>query len=77
MSQEALLLSRVKALTGVAVAGCAKNGSEITCMQDLHGSCDQRRQYRPGICSYALDTSKTRNKRFQNRIDFDLLLKGP
>ncbi len=76
MSREALLMSRVKALTGVAVAACARNGSEITCMQDLHGSCDQRQKYSPGVCSYALDTSKTRNKRFQNRIDFDLLLKS-
>ena len=75
MSPEDLLVSRVKALTGLAVAACSKNGAEITCMLDLHGSCDQRRQYEPGVCSYGLDTSNTRKKRFQNRIDFDLLLK--
>jgi predicted amidohydrolase len=76
MSPEDLLVSRVKSLTGVAVAACAENGAEITCMQDLHGACDKRQQYQPGVCSYGLNTSKTRKKHFQSGIDFDLLLKN-
>lgn len=75
LSPEDLLLSRMRALNGVAVAACANNGAEITCMQGLHGNLDQHYQTQPGVCTYDLDTSKTRKKSFQYRIDYDLLLK--
>ncbi|MBW2200694.1 MAG: carbon-nitrogen hydrolase [Deltaproteobacteria bacterium] len=74
MSPEDMLLSRIKSLTGVAVAACADNGAEITSVQDLHGNWDYQHLSEPGVCSYTLDTAKTRKKSFQSRIDFDLLL---
>ena len=74
MSPERMLMSRVKSIGGLAVCACARNGAQITCMKDLHGTCDQRELFLPGVCFYELDTKNTRKKRFQNRIDFDLLL---
>jgi hypothetical protein len=71
-----MLLSRIKSLTGLAVAACADNGAEITSVQNVHGNWDYQRLNEPGVCSYTLDTTKTRKKRFQSRIDFDLLLSG-
>jgi predicted amidohydrolase len=74
MSPEDMLLSRIKSLTGVAVVVCADNGAEITSVQNVHGNWDRQYLSEPGVCSYTLDTTKTRKKRFQNHIDFDLLL---
>ena len=76
MSPEDMLLSRIKSLTGVAVAACADNGAEITSVQNVHGNWDHQHLSGPGVCSYTLDTAKTRKKSFQSRIDFDLLLSG-
>ena len=76
LSWEDLLLSRMRALNGVAVATCARNAAEITCMQGLHGGRDHEFQDHPGICSYQLDTAGTRKKYFDYCIDYDLLLKN-
>lgn len=77
MSPENLLVSRIKSLNGVAVAACTENTAEITSVQGMHGTWDQIHCDRPGVCSYALDTAKTRQKSFQSRIDFDILLSSP
>jgi predicted amidohydrolase len=76
MSPEDMLLSRIKSLAGVAVAVCADNGAEITSVQNLHGNWDHQHLSEPGVCSYTLNTAKTRKKNFQSRIDFDLLLRN-
>lgn len=76
LSSKDLLLSRMRVLNSVAVAACANNGAQITCMQGLHGNLDQQHQTQPGVCSYGLDTSNTRKKKFYYRIDYDLLLKN-
>ena len=75
LSWEDLLLSSMRTLNGVAVATCARNAAEITCMQGLHGGRDHEFQDQPGICSYQLDTAGTRKKYFNYSIDYDLLLK--
>jgi hypothetical protein len=76
MLPEDMLISRIKSLTGVAVVACADNGAEITSVKDIHGNWDRQHLSKPGVCSYTLDTAKTRKKSFQSRIDFDLLLSG-
>ena len=76
MTPESLLVSRIKSLAGIAVAACAENAAEITSVKDMHGSWDLQQCSRPGVCTYRLDTSKTRKKLFQSRIDFDTLLKS-
>ncbi|MBN1932981.1 MAG: carbon-nitrogen hydrolase family protein [Desulfobacterales bacterium] len=75
ISAEDFLQSRIKSLSGIAVAVCAQNGAEITGVQDVHFSWDQQKQLKPGVCTYSLNTSKTRKKNFYSNIDFDLLLK--
>ncbi|GAB6145620.1 carbon-nitrogen hydrolase family protein [Desulfocicer niacini] len=75
LSWKNLLLSRMRTVNGVAVATCARNAAEITCMQGLHGGRDHQYQDHPGICSYQLDTAGTRKKYFDYCIDYDLLLK--
>ncbi|WP_041279616.1 carbon-nitrogen hydrolase family protein [Desulfobacula toluolica] len=76
LSSKDLLLSRMRVLNSVAVAACSNNGAQITCMQGLHGNLDQQHQIQPGVCTYGLDTSRTRKKSFQYHIDYDLLLKN-
>lgn len=75
ISADDFLLSRVKSLAGAAVAACANNGAQITGVMDRHFSWDQTDQAGPGVCTYMLDTTKTRHKLFHENIDYDLLLK--
>ena len=77
ISAEGFLLSRIKALAGVAVAACANNGAQITGVHDRHFNWDQKGRERPGICTYTLDTTKTRQKLFHENIDYDRLLANP
>jgi predicted amidohydrolase len=74
LSEKKYLLSRVKALAGLAVAACANNGAQITGIQDIHFNWDQKDLNSSGVCTYTLDTAKTRKKMFVEHIDYDLLL---
>ena len=74
MSSDAFLLSRVKTLAGIAVAACARNGAQITGIQEMHHGWDRQDRSGPGVCAYTLDTRQTRRKRFLETIDFDRLL---
>jgi hypothetical protein len=76
LSPQTMLMSRIKTLAGIAVAACSENAAEITCVKDIHGTQEREHLFEPGVCSYTLDTAKTRKKRFQSRIDFDLLLRN-
>lgn len=71
------LLAGVRTIEHLAVAGCTPTGAGIWLPPDGH----QRWQARlagPGeVCHCALDTHRTRRKRFQDAIDFDLLLRRP
>ncbi len=74
LSEKHFLLSRVKALAGLAVVVSAENGAQITGIQDTHSNWDQKDLKGSGICTYTLDTAKTRKKMFSETIDYDLLL---
>jgi hypothetical protein len=74
LSEKNFLLSRVKSLSGLAVAACAKNGAQFTGIQDIHFNWNHKELEGPGICTFTLDTAETRKKRFFEYIDYDLLL---
>jgi hypothetical protein len=42
-----------------------------------HERWEERSIEGPGVCSYEIDILRTRKKRFQDRLDFELLLKNP
>ena len=77
ISDDTFLLSRIKALAGIAVAVYAHNGAQITGVHDHHFNWEHEELERPGVLNYALDTTQTRKKMFHENIDYDLLLTPP
>jgi len=75
MSGESRLLSRIKATAGVAITVCANNGGLIYEVPNVHESWKGKSMEGPGLLIYEIDTSATRKKQFQNRIDYDILLR--
>lgn len=70
-------LGALRTLEGLSVAVCAWNEARIFGRPEGHERWSERVFNGPGICSEILDTRRTRRKRFQDRVDFDLLLKAP
>jgi predicted amidohydrolase len=77
ISDDGFLLSRIKALAGVAVVASSSRGVQITGVHDHHFNWEHETLDHPGVLSYVLDTAKTRKKMFHENIDFDLLLTKP
>jgi predicted amidohydrolase len=75
LDSETRLLSGVKTTERIAVAVCAGNGASVYMIPEAHQRWEEKSIDRAGLCTYELDTSKTRKKRFQERIDYDLLLR--
>ncbi len=75
LSKESRLLCEIKTIEGVAVAVCATNSGLIAMPPVGHYRWEERSTDGPGVCSYEIDIARTRKKRFQDRIDFELLLK--
>lgn len=69
------LLCGTRTIENIAVAACASNGAVIAKPPQGHERWEERDLDGPGICSFALDTCQLRKKRFQDRVDFQLLLK--
>lgn len=74
LDSENHLLTGIKTIENVAIAICANNRASIFmppvgCHRWVEKDMDAF-----GICSFQIDTSKTRTKRFQDRINFELLL---
>ena len=77
ISGDGFLLSRIKALSGVAVVAISKSGVQITGVHDHHFNWEHEELNHPGVLSDVLDTAKTRKKMFHENIDYDLLLTTP
>lgn len=76
MRDEERLLCGVKTVEGIAVALCASNGGLIAMVPRGHEPWEERSIQGTGTCSYEIDIARTRKKRFQDRLDFELLLKN-
>lgn len=70
------LLCQAKSIEGIAVAACASNGALIAMVPRGHEPWEERIMECPGVCSYEIDIARTRKKRFQDRLNFDLLLRN-
>jgi predicted amidohydrolase len=77
LSEESRLLGEIKTIQGVAVAVCASNGGLVAMTPIGHNGWEERSIKGPGVCSYEIDIARTRKKSFEDRLDFELLLKRP
>ncbi len=75
LETDSRLLCGIKSVENIAVAVCASNGALICMAPRGHERWEERSIEGPGICSCELDTLRTRKKRFQDRVNFELLLK--
>lgn len=75
LRREMKLLAGARTINQVAVAVCCLNGGGIWMRPEVHQRWQEHTVEPTGICSFGLDTSLTRNKRFQDRVDFATLLK--
>lgn len=75
LSKESRLLCEIKTIEGVAVAACASKTGLIAMPPVGHYRWEEQIIDGPGVCSYEIDIARMRKKRFQNCIDFELLLK--
>ena len=69
------LLADVRTIENIAVAACSLNAAGIWITPERHQRWDQVSAEHGEVCRYPLDTHRTRLKRFQDRIDFDVLLR--
>jgi hypothetical protein len=68
-------LAGVRTIENIAVAACSLNAAGIWITSEGHRRWEEMAAGPGEVCRYALDTHRTRLKRFQDRIDFDVLLR--
>lgn len=73
-SAEMKLLSGARTINHLAVAVCTNNGAGIWMRPEGHQRWQEELATAGQFCTFNLDTTLTRQKKFQDRIDFDLLL---
>jgi hypothetical protein len=76
IENDSRLLCAIKTVEKIAVAVCASNGGLVAMVPRDHERWEERSVVGPGVCSYEIDIVRTRKKRFQDRLDFELLLKA-
>ena len=74
LTDEDRLLAGVRTIDAMAAAACAANGSGIWMTPEGHQRWEEVLAGPGEPCDYLLDTRRTRNKRFQDRVDYDRLL---
>jgi predicted amidohydrolase len=74
LSAEDRLLAGTRTIDNLAVAVCTADGGGIWITPEGHQRWDERLADGDKACRYLLDTSRTRKKRFQDRVDYQLLL---
>jgi hypothetical protein len=75
LSPEHRLLAGARTIENIAVAVCACNGAGIWITPEGHQRWEETFAAPGEICSYPLDTQRTRMKRFQDCIDFEVLFR--
>jgi len=68
------LLAGVRTIDALGAAACAANGSGIWMTPEGHQRWEEVLAGPGECCDYLLDTGRTRQKRFQDRVDYDRLL---
>ena len=68
------LSARIKTTENIAVAVCANNGAALYMPPEGHLIWEKKSFKGTGIFSCEVDTVKTREKSFQDRVDFELIL---
>lgn len=69
------LLAGVRTIENLALTVCAKNGAGIWNTPEGHARWDEQGAEPGQACRYNLNTHRTRLKKFQDRIDFEVLLR--
>jgi len=69
------LVLAVKSLERLALAVAAPNRARICLPPEGHQRWHEESVPNPGVCRLVLDTTFTRRRRFQDRVDFRLLLR--
>lgn len=73
-NREVKLLSGARTINHIAVAVCTRHGGGIWMRPEGHQRWQEKIAHPGERCSFTLDTSLTRQKKFQDRIDFNSLL---
>lgn len=76
MESDSRLLSGIKTIENLAVAVCTSNGGMIAMVPEGHHRWEERGITGAGVCSFDIDIKRTRKKRFQDRVDYALLLRN-
>lgn len=74
INKENKLLLEVKSVEQIAIAAAGKNCAFICIPPEGHERWKEE-EIENGVCSYTFNTAVTRKKRFQDRVDFELLLR--
>ena len=74
LSPEQRLLAGVRTVENLATAVCSADGAGIWSSQEGHQRWGESLAKPGGACHAALDTNRTRAEKFQDNIDFPLLL---
>lgn len=72
---EIALFCGARSISHLCLATVCADGGGIWMRPEGHARWEEQRLADDGHCSYLLDTHLTRKKRFQDRVDFDILLK--
>lgn len=72
---DAALMCAVRTINHICVALSTADGAGIWMRPEGHARWSETVQKSKGVCSFLLDTNLTRQKRFQDRVDFEVLLK--
>ncbi|MGD9949350.1 MAG: carbon-nitrogen hydrolase family protein [Desulfobulbus sp.] len=75
LSEEDQLIAGVRTIDNIAVALAAGNGAGIWMTPEGHQRWEEILAGSGQSCSYLLDTHRTRKKRFQDRVDYQQLLR--
>ena len=75
LTDDKRLLAGVRTIENLAVAGCAPANAGIWLPPEGHQRWEEYVAGPGEVCHCVLDTHRTRQKRFQDNIDFDILLK--
>ena len=74
IDEQTRLLAGARTVNHLATAVCAANGAGIWMRPEGHQRWQEEWAGAGESCTFVLDTSLTRQKRFQDRVDFEILL---
>lgn len=76
LSPEHRLLAGVRTIDNICLAVCALNDAGIWITPEGHNRWEELSAGPGEVCQYSLDTHYTREKKYQDRVDFEVLLRS-